>query len=481
MLRLLLLTAGAAILSSCNQGEASSGERPPLGGEIRKVEATRVRTAPAERREMVRTLSTTTTLESARQIEVFPRVAGVVTEVLVEEGKSVDADDVLARLDNRVANGQFADANLAVTEAEERVDALEVAANEAKERAESARLGFEQADAEYKRNEEAGLISKIDLAKLKLTRDTNERTWKAAVHSHEAAVIDQENQALVIERAQLTASREELAVSFYEVKAPFAGTVAARSVRVGDTVSTSAAVFTLTDTNHLRCIVPRPQRELAFFLGAGSSDERVDITIEPEAYPGRIYQGSIDIVSPTIDETSGSFRLTIGIEQPGQDDPRPRLLPGMLVRMTIVTERHPDALVVPKRALRREGDRHFVYVNRDGTAERIAVEEGFQNDDWVEILTIDDDADLDVGTEVVVVGNRDLEDGKAIDVDRTGEKEIADDSAGSEPAEEESVEGETTEDDPVVEETVEGETVEPETVEEESVETESVDTDSSKD
>ena len=38
----------------------------------------------------------------------------------------------------------------------------------------------------------------------------------------------------------------------------------------------------------------------------------------------------------------------------------PRLLPGMLVRMSIVTDRHADALILPKRAIQREGERLFV-------------------------------------------------------------------------------------------------------------------------
>ena len=374
--------------------------------------------------EMVRVLSTTTNVESAHQIDLYPRVGGVVDRVLAEEGAEVAVGEVLAELDAREAQARYDDALLAVKEAEDQVGRLDLAAEEAEERALSAKLALDQAASEYDRNEKANLISELDLQKLALTRDTNERTWAAAGLTHEGAVKDRAKQALVIERAQLTAAREQLALSFTRITAPFAGVVATRNVRAGDTVSTAAAAFVLTDPDTLRCVVPRPQRELEFFQAAREEGGTVEIRVVPEAYPEHEYVGTIEIVSPTIDTDSGSFRLTIGLEQPAAGAPRPRLLPGMMVRLSIVTERHPNALAVPKRALRREGDRHFVYVDAGGEAARVEVREGFSDDEYVEVVPAEASA-LAAGTPVVVVGNRDLEDGQPIDAEawtRDGER-----------------------------------------------------------
>jgi multidrug efflux pump subunit AcrA (membrane-fusion protein) len=125
--------------------------------------------------------------------------------------------------------------------------------------------------------------------------------------------------------------------------------------------------------------------------------------------PGEAYEGHILFISPTVDAASGSFRVTIELDQPGRDDGRPRLQPGMLVRLSIVTDRHPEALVVPKRALRREADVGFVFAVRDGVAWRIEVLEGFSTDEDVEIVPVEQGS-LQVGEGIVVVGNRDLED-----------------------------------------------------------------------
>jgi hypothetical protein len=86
------------------------------------------------------------------------------------------------------------------------------------------------------------------------------------------------------------------------------------------------------------------------------------------------------------------------------------------VRLAIVTDRHADALTVPKRALEREGDRRHVLGVRDGIVRRIDVEEGFSDEDFVEVRS-SSGASLAAGDLVIVVGGRDLHDGDAVLVD----------------------------------------------------------------
>jgi multidrug efflux pump subunit AcrA (membrane-fusion protein) len=127
--------------------------------------------------------------------------------------------------------------------------------------------------------------------------------------------------------------------------------------------------------------------------------------------PGRTFRGEIKLVSPTIDPASGSFRVTVQL--PPTERGEPGLLPGMLVRLEIVTDRHPNALVVPKRALRREGGSNFVFVVAANRARRVEVTEGFSDDDATEVIPRDP-ALLAAGARVIVVGNREIEDGAEV-------------------------------------------------------------------
>jgi len=398
-----------------------------MQGEIQRRQAVRVRTAPIEQREMTRATTTTTTIESATEIDVFPRTTGVLVDLRVEEGDSVAADDVLAVLDQREAQVAVREAELSLKEARDGVAAMELAGEEASERLERAKLTWEQTVRDVERNEKADLVSKHDLDQLRLTRDQAYRDLQAARVAVDAATQNEKASHTTVEKAQVAVERQQLNLSFTEIVAPFDGIIARRTVKIGNSVSPSASAFVLTDPNDLRAVFSRPQRELPRYRRAStrvnddesrSDGAAVEIQVHAEAIPERVFAGYIQLVSPTIDPASGSFRITVGLDDdPDQsaagDAPMGSLLPGMLVRLVIITDRHPNALVVPKRALQREGETNYIFVVRDDAAHRIDVREGFSGDDLVEIFAIDEA--VEIGTAVIAVGNRDLEEGDAVD------------------------------------------------------------------
>ncbi|MFT6109388.1 MAG: RND family efflux transporter MFP subunit [Planctomycetota bacterium] len=376
---------------------------------------------------MVRALSTTINAISEREISIFPRSSGLVIEVPVEEGDRVPKDSVLMRLDPRELQAVLDEATIARREAVDSKRALELAVKEAESLVERAQLTYEQSKKELERKEAAGIgiISQNDLENLRLTVRTNASDVSAQLVGKERADAALSSQSIAVDRANLQISTAELNLSFTEVKAPFDGVIASRTAQVGDLASGSTVAFTLTDPDNVRAVVSRPQREFAFFRAAEvrarpASDARMsdaaslDIEIEPEALPGEVYTGRILFVSPTIDAASGQFRVTLAVDQPQDEEKRPPVLPGMLLRVRIVTERHPNALAVPKRALLREGDSHFVFVADGDKARRVRVEEGFSTDDNVEVVPTEANT-LSAGDAVIVVGNRDLEDGDSIE------------------------------------------------------------------
>ncbi len=412
--RYSLFLALCLAAAACSGGEEDAS--PSFAGGVTQREPTRVRTVPVGMREMVRTLSTTTNVESEKEISIFPRASGVVTEVRVEEGDVVEAGQVLAVLDQREAQVMLDEARIGLREAQQNVPLLGLAREEALERLERAKLTHEQARRDVERNERAGLISQQDLDRLKLTADQAARDEGALRISLDRAIEDEKMAQTAIDKADLVLRRQTLALDALEVRAPFSGVIASRTMKVGDTAGNSIAAFVLTDIDSLRAIFFRPQRELPMFRaahgGAANGDSPsgvpIEIRAEAEALPGRDFRGEIALVSPTIDSASGSFRVTVALPQPPDAPPSERLLPGMLVRLSIVTERHADALVVPKRALRREAETSFMFLVEDGVAQRVQVREGFTNDSNVEIFPVVPGS-VAAGDAVIVVGNRDLE------------------------------------------------------------------------
>tara|TARA_R110002072_G_scaffold185165_9_gene341911 strand:+ start:832 stop:2496 length:1665 start_codon:yes stop_codon:yes gene_type:complete len=410
---LLLVTS----LPGCDSGDPTA-ESLAFEGGGRVREATRVRVHPIEQRDMVRVTSTTTAIRSEREVEVFPRIAGTVTELKVEEGDRVELGQILCVLDDRQALAALADANVALKEAQNGAPRAELTVRERTAAVARALLTFEQAKRDVDRNEKAGLVSRNDLDKMKLARDQADQDHASAELAVESAEADRDAASTAIDRAQVAVDKAMLDLSFTNVVAPYAGVISARSVEIGDAVSSGKVMFNMVDPDLVRAVIYRPQRELALYRDAVANRATSPIRIEakPDAIPGTSFEGTIRIVSPTIDSTSGSVKLTIDLDQPSEASGEPRLLPGMLVRLTIVTDKHEGALVVPKRALRREGDRRFLFVVRDGTiARRVEVEEGFADDLDVEV-TPSIEGELLAGDLVVVVGNRDLEDGEEVEV-----------------------------------------------------------------
>lgn len=440
--RLLLLPAflAAAALAGCSPPSASQSDAAGRPSGVQEREIPKVRVEPVLRREMVRVLETTSVLESERAIRLFPRMAGLVVEVLAEEGQRVLAGQVLARLDDRDEALAARDAEVALEERQNDARIAQLAVEEAQGLLESARLATAQAERDYDRNvrlfeeSETKPLSRQEIEASRLALDRARGDEKQAEVTWQRRQIEESAAQTAVARAGVTLERARLALDHTRVQAPFDAVVAERSVRPGDTVGAQQPVFVLTDPEAIRAVFYRPQEELALFT-RGDSDglERLGFRATTEALPGRSFEGLIERVSPTIDETSGQFRVTARpAPAPGGG---PALLPGMLVRMRIVTDRHPDALVVPKRALRREGERRYVLLAlADGSAPaedgaegetrvvgEVDVREGFADDDSVEVVPLEGGA-LEPGALVIVVGGRDLSEGDPVEVDaRPGE------------------------------------------------------------
>jgi membrane fusion protein (multidrug efflux system) len=428
---LVLALAGASsVLAGCGSGGAETGPQAAEGG-LKKRELPSVRVAPVVVREMARVLETTSKLESEREIQVRPRLSGVVLTLAAEEGDVVEQGAALAVLDDVEQSLAVKDAEVALREAENTLDRLRLAQRETEARVQRLQTAYDQATRDYERNRKlfegekvASGLSQSALEASKLTLDNADADRRDADLARERSKLDLEAGETALERARITLDRARVMLGYTKITAPFPGVVAQRVVKVGDAVGPATIAFVLTDVSLLRCVFSRPQEELELFahVGAGNGEGKLTIRATADAFPGRAFEGWIERVSPTIEAQSGQFRVTGRLECV-QDGGRVRLLPGMLVRLRIVTDRHAEALVVPKRALDREGERRFLLLaERDpanpehATVRRVEVDEGFAEGESVEVIPREGQQ-LTQNASVIVVGGRDLAEGDAVAVD----------------------------------------------------------------
>ncbi|MDH4037119.1 MAG: efflux RND transporter periplasmic adaptor subunit [Candidatus Krumholzibacteria bacterium] len=354
MLAVALLLAGCGKKGDAGQAQAGGPGGGPGGAGEAPVP---VAVALVGSGEIASYYTATATLAAEKEATILSRVSGVVQKLWCEEGDVVQEGAELLLVDNDEYRYRY-------------------------EQAQSARMDLEARVARLEQMREQELVSPEEFETL----------------SNNLAA------------AQAAEGMAELNLSYTRVTAPFTGRVVARSVDVGQNINVGTQLFVLSDFTPLLARVHVPAKE----FNKLQADQPVDLTLESN---GTRLRGRIKLVSPVIDPSSGTIKVTIEIPTYP-----PGVRPGDFAQVSIVTERRVNRTLVPKVALVNDRGEQVVYVSADSTAERRVVEIGFQDDRNAEILT-----GVTEGERVVVKGQRTLKNGAAIKIlDNTEAAQVTD-------------------------------------------------------
>lgn len=207
------------------------------------------------------------------------------------------------------------------------------------------------------------------------------------------------------ERDMIAASIREVKARIAQktIKAPFDGIVGIRLVHEGQYLNAGERVASLVDASHLK---------LNFSLDeqvAPKISTKQPIRIEVDAYPDRVFTGSINAIDPLI----GSSR-TVQVQAvlPNKDN---QLKAGMFARVQVTSPNSPSVLTVPETAVTYTayGDTVFVaqFDNQKNLiAKRVSVKVGLRYNNMIEIKE-----GLSLGDQVVSSGQIKLSDGMTIE------------------------------------------------------------------
>ncbi len=216
---------------------------------------------------------------------------------------------------------------------------------------------------------------------------------------------EEEYQAAKSELASAEADEglARLSLSYTTVRAPFAGRVTERTVDPGHNISPGTALFVMADFDPLLARVHVPSREF------NKLQRNQDVQLVLDSTGARL-SGRIKLISPVIDPSSGTIKLTIEIP-----DYPAAVRPGDFAQVRIVTELREGVVLVPRGAVLTDKGDTVVYTVVDGengpTAERRIVETGFTDDDHAQIT-----GGLAAGERVVVKGQRSLKHGTPLKI-----------------------------------------------------------------
>lgn len=407
LVALALLLVG--LIPGCDKGAAASttnptekekvAPRPPL-----------VRVTAVELRQIRNEVRDTAYLEAERRIMVQAKVTGRVQQVLVDEGNVVSAGQLLAQIDDREAKTTLAQVEVQLADATVRRDLARLESDASVGRLEQAKIERSIAEADWKRNSalDPAIVSPKVFDDSKFALDKAEEAVRVADFNRLKAELEVKTAENKIEELKNKLEETRLKLAEHEIKAPFAGMVVKRNVTGGETIGgTATSLFELADLGHLIAWISRPQRELAVVRNAK------EVVFTADAYPGKEFTADVDLVSPIVDQATGSFRVRMRVRA---DDAK-ALVAGLFIRARILTEELREALMVPKAAVLAEGDRSVVFVVREDRAHKVTLDPGLEERDWVESRNRGDDG-VRPDDRVIVSGHEDLRDQAVVEVSK---------------------------------------------------------------
>ena len=163
-------------------------------------------------------------------------------------------------------------------------------------------------------------------------------------------------------------------VSFYSDRAAY---VAKFNVGEGQFVKPSTEIMSLGGLSSVWVIAEIFERQSSWI----KPDQKVEMRID--AYPGRLWQGHIDYIYPTLDAKTRTLRARIRFANPDQ-----ALKPNMFAKLTLLSPHSKNTLFIPRAALIRNARfNRVVKALGHGQFRSVAVRTGIESGHRVEILS----------------------------------------------------------------------------------------------
>lgn len=164
------------------------------------------------------------------------------------------------------------------------------------------------------------------------------------------------------------------------LRAPMNGAVLAMHAVSGEVARMDESLITVGDNTSVWVWADLYERDIASVKN-GQAKMRLDASISVKAYPGVDFPGTVDLVSPAMDESSRTVKVRIA----AKNDDR-RLLAGMFATIKVFLPGTDEALAVPRIAVMEDEGRSFVFIHHQGEDYvRRSVVAGRKWASWVEV------------------------------------------------------------------------------------------------
>jgi multidrug resistance efflux pump len=269
------------------------------------------------------------------QGQICPEVRGRVVKLFFEEGTRVKEGDLLASLDDTLFRLEYQRSQAVVNRARARLEELKAGPRAAEKK--QAELALMEAEEQRKlvmndlnrlrRLRQAGAAPAVDAAEVEKL-EGQLRLVELRVEAQRATLQMVQEGA---RREHLDAAKAELEVALAEmakakhlldqtqIRAPRSGTVIVKVVDVGALVDPGAfnlrsSLGDIADLANLEVDLSIQERDIAkVFKGQACK-------LVPEAYPDRVYEGTVSRLMPIADRAKGAISVRIKVRVPAAEE-----------------------------------------------------------------------------------------------------------------------------------------------------------------
>lgn len=338
----VLVAAGVFLAVRSSQATASSTKAEKAAADKKDEKKLPVEIAVAKKGSISSWILTTATLEPDSQVTLVSETNGTVEKLYVEEGSVVREGQIIVQLEAREKQVALQKANI---------------------RLQNATMELDRKQKSYDQK----IISQSEYDKAKFEMEVAESEKKSA----------------------------EVEIDRITIRAPFSGIITERYIEKGQTIQVQTQLFTLVDRDPLKAKIYLPEKEIF------GIEENQIVNLALNAQKDVKFQGRVRQVNPSVDPKTGTVKVTVEVTQAPE-----AVRPGSFIDVKLVTQRHENSILIPKKALIEEAGEKYVFVISKGAATRKNVDIGFMDDQSAEILK-----GVNTGDSVVIAGQGSLRDG----------------------------------------------------------------------
>ncbi|MGK0364214.1 MAG: HlyD family secretion protein [Saprospiraceae bacterium] len=411
MLGVIVLLVGAVVMKNKNR---ETGEK--------------VTAEAAEIRVIKETVTASGKVFPVTEVKISSDVSGEIVELYVEEGDSVVANQILAKIDADAYQSQVERGRASVNSSKANLANSRAQIDNARAQKEQIEAQLLQAREVFNRNKklkDEGVISQVDFE----SAQTNMASLEANLRSADASIsgAQQATKAAEFTVKSSEASLKELNTSLRRttIYAPNSGVISLLNIEkgervVGNGMMSGSEILRIADLNSMEVQVEVSENDIPR-VTIGD-----DVEIEIDAYLDRKFKGKVVQIANSANNTMGvvaltsdqvtNFVVTINVEPSSYADlvtakkPYP-FRPGMSASVEIFTKEVNDALSVPIQAVTTrekdvlEGKKkdkdakaktvksddddiiEIVFVVSGDTVRFVPVKTGIQDDDFIQVLS----------------------------------------------------------------------------------------------